>query len=386
MLSKLFSYKKDEKNIVLRIFGIKYSRKNPELTHKSIKEQELYDLTALQQAQKLIVFLIPNIKMMTGGIQSIYSICKYSREICPDALCLISTHPGKFTYSHNDFFKNDEQIFRWEQIIENAKNAKEIIIHVPEYFAGKFYKSLKKADIKFLKGIENLQINIINQNIELMPAPSEIKDLFKLTNNITQTIGHHRYATQEVCDKWQIPAHFLSVHIDLSGYKSYPFEEKEKIIVLSPDNAPYKEAVIEKLKNELPDFKLVTVENMTFDEYMDLIARAYFVISFGEGFDGYFIQPVFVGTLGIAMYNNRFFPDESWKEFENVYKNEDGIKTKLVTDLKTLFNDKFLYKSALNDNKRELESIYSLKAFIQNLKNFYKLDYSCVPEEEKHGK
>lgn len=376
MLSKLFSYKKDEKNIVLRIFGIKYSRKNPELTHKSIKEQDLYDLTALQQAQKLIVFLIPNIKMMTGGIQSIYSICKYSREICPDALCLISTHPGKFTYSHNDFFKNDEQIFRWEQIVENAKNAREIIVHVPEYFAGKFYKSLKKADIKFLKSAENLQINILNQNIELMPAPEKIRDLFKLTNNITQTIGHHRYATQEVCNKWKIPTHFLSVHIDLSGYKPYPFEEKEKIIVLSPDNAPYKEAVIEKLKNELPDFKLVTVENMTFDEYMDLIARAYFVISFGEGFDAYFIQPVFVGTLGIAMYNNRFFPDESWKEFGNVYENSTDFIYDLISNLKSFIGNQEYYYSLIDKMSDKFKNLYNEKYFIENLKKFYNQDYN----------
>lgn len=376
MLSKLFSYKKDEKNIVLRIFGIKYSRKNPELTHKSIKEQDLYDLTALQQAQKLIVFLIPNIKMMTGGIQSIYSICKYSREICPDALCLISTHPGKFTYSHNDFFKNDEQIFRWEQIIENAKNAKEIIIHVPEYFAGKFYKSLKKADIKFLKGIENLQINIINQNIELMPAPAEIKDLFKLTNNITQTIGHHRYATQEVCDKWQIPSHFLSVHIDLSGYKSYPFEEKEKIIVLSPDNAPYKEEVVEKLKNELPDFKLVTVENMTFDEYMDLIARAYFVISFGEGFDGYFCQPFIVGSLGTAVYNDKFFPDVSWLELKNVYATADDMKNKIIGDIRENSNNKELYYDLIDTIKETILLLYGEELFKSNLDKFYKKEYT----------
>ncbi len=381
MLSKLFSYKKDEKNIVLRIFGIKYSRKNPELTQKSIKVQDLYDLTALQQAQKLIVFLIPNIKMMTGGIQSIYSICKYSREICPDALCLISTHPGKFTYSHNDFFKNDEQIFRWEQIIENAKNAKEIIIHVPEYFAGKLYKSLKKADIKFLKGIENLQINIINQNIELMPAPAEIKDLFKLTNNITQTIGHHRYATQEVCDKWQIPAHFLSVHIDLSGYKSYPFEEKEKIIVLSPDNAPYKEAVIEKLKNELPDFKLVTVENMTFGEYMDLIARAYFVISFGEGFDGYFNQPEYVGSLGFAVYNDVFFPNQSWSKLNNVYNSAEEMLKKLGFDLINLLNNQNLYYQTLTQKKERLDKLYSSQILKENLIKFYNHNYEYLEWE-----
>ena len=53
--------------------------------------------------------------------------------------------------------------------------------------------------------------------------------------------------------------------------------------------------------------------------YMDYIAKAMFVISFGEGFDGYFIQPCLVGSVGIAVYNERFFPDSSWKELDNVY-------------------------------------------------------------------
>ena len=152
------------------------------------------------------------------------------------------------------FFKNDEKIYRWEQIVNNAKNVKELIIHIPEYFSDKFSTALTNKDFKFLKQIENVQINILNQNIELMPEPEKIKGLYKINNNVTQTIAHDRYATQEVCDKWQIPTHFLSVHIDTSGYRSYAFEEKEKIIVLSPDEAPYKEAIVKKLKQELPDF------------------------------------------------------------------------------------------------------------------------------------
>ena len=106
----------------------------------------------------------------------------------------------------------------------------------------------------------------MNQNIELMPEPEKLKDLYKLTNNITQTIAHDRYATQEVCDKWQIPTHLFSVNIDLTKYKAYPFDEKEKIIVLSPDWNEHKERIIEKLKKELPDWKLITVNNMTFTE------------------------------------------------------------------------------------------------------------------------
>ena len=371
-MSRLFSYKKDEINITYRIFGIKFSRKNMELTKKSIKEQNLYDLTALQSTKELIVCFIPNIKMMTGGIQSIYSICKYSREICPQAQCLIATVPGKYTYSYNPYFKNEEKIYRFEQIIKNAKNVEKLTLHIPEYYADKFYKALKKDEIKFLKGIKDLHINILNQNIELMPEPQKLKGLYKLTDNVTQTIGHHRYATQEVCDKWHMPAHFLSVHIDISGYKTYPFEEKEKIIVLSPDKAPYRQAVVEKLQKELPDFKLVTVQNMTFSEYMDLIARAYFTITFGEGFDGYFNQPQTVGGLGMAVYDSAFFPDESWLELKNVYKSPADMKNNIVNDIKELSANKELYYSLISKMKEKLSTLYGEDLFKRNLEKFYK--------------
>lgn len=371
-MSRLFSYKKDEINITYRIFGIKFSRKNMELTKKSIKEQNLYDLTALQSTKELIVCFIPNIKMMTGGIQSIYSICKYSREICPQAQCLIATVPGKYTYSYNPYFKNEEKIYRFEQIIKNAKNVEKLTLHIPEYYADKFYKALKKDEIKFLKGIKDLNINILNQNIELMPEPQKLKGLYKLTDNVTQTIGHHRYATQEVCDKWQMPAHFLSVHIDISGYKTYPFEEKEKIIVLSPDEAPYKKAVVEKLKKELPDFKLITVQNMTFDEYMDLISRSYFTITFGEGFDGYFNQPQTVGGLGMAVYDSAFFPDESWLELKNVYKSPADMENNIVNDIKELSANKELYYSLISKMKEKLSTLYGEDLFKRNLEKFYK--------------
>ncbi len=375
-MSRLFSYKKDEINITYRIFGIKFSRKNMELTKNSIKEQNLYDLSELQAAKELIVCFIPNIKMMTGGIQSIYSICKYSREICPQAQCLIATVPGKYTYSYNPYFKNEEKIYRFEQIIKNAKNVEKLTLHIPEYYADKFYKALKKDEIKFLKGIKDLHINILNQNIELMPEPQKLKGLYKLTDNVTQTIGHHRYATQEVCDKWHIPTHFLSVHIDLSGYKSYPFEEKEKIIVLSPDKAPYRQAVVEKLQKELPDFKLVTVQNMTFSEYMDLIARAYFTITFGEGFDGYFNQPHVVGGLGIAVFNPDFFPDKSWLELKNVYGSPEDMENNIVNDIKELSANKELYYSLINKIKEKLSTLYGEDLFKKNLEKFYKKEYA----------
>ena len=384
--SKLFSYTKNSDYITVKFLGIKLCVKNKQKVLDAIKIQNSYDLSNIKNTKKMIVFFIPPKNDINGGIMSIFSICKYSREICPDAQCVITTFPSKVTYAHNTFFKNDEKIYRWEQIVNNAKNVKELIIHIPEYFSDKFSTALTNKDFKFLKQIENVQINILNQNIELMPKPENIKGLYKITNNVTQTIAHDRYATQEVCDKWQIPTHFLSVHIDTSGYRSYAFEEKQKIIVLSPDEAPYKEAIVKKLKQELPDFKLITVENMPFDEYMDLIAKAYFTITFGEGMDGYFSQPITVESLSFAIYNTKFFPDNSWTKLKNIYINSTDMLANLTKDLKNYLSNKEDYFNSINAVKDKYDGLYSSSKIFNNLELFYKNKFTFFPNVLWGGK
>lgn len=383
--NKLFSKMIENNHIIYRILGIKFSVKNSKFYKQfkdAIKIQDAYDLTELKNTKKLILFLIPSpdSAMINGGIMSIFSLCEESRRINNDALCIISTPPHcKYTYAKNDKFLNNENIYRFSQVVDNANNLDEMILHIPEYSAGNFYNTLSEKDIEFLKSIKNLHINIMNQNIELMPEPEKLKDLYKLTNNITQTLAHDRYATQEVCDKWQIPTHLFSVNCDMSKYKAYSFDEKEKIIVLSPDWNEHKERIIEKLEKELPDWKLITVNNMTFTEYMDLISRAFFTITFGEGFDGYYLQPPVVESIGFAVYNNEFFPSENWLKFDNVFKSYDEMHENIVGIIKQLQSDRESYLSLSKQVKTKHDKLYSYEKFHSNLKRFYNKDYDFVP-------
>lgn len=383
--NKLFSKTVENNHLIYRILGIKFSVKNSEFYKQfkdAIKIQDAYDLTKLKNTKKLILFLIPSpdSAMINGGIMSIFSLCEESRRINEDTLCIISTPPHcKYTYAKNDKFLNNEKIYRFSQIVDNAKNLDEMILHIPEYYADDFYNDLTEKDIKFLKSIKNLHINIMNQNIELMPEPEKLKELYKLTNNFTQTIAHDRYATQEVCDKWQIPTHLFSVNIDLSKYKIYSFEEKEKIIALSPDWNINREKVVEKLEKELPDWKLITVKNMTFTEYMDLISKAFFTITFGEGMDGYFNQPNYVGGLGFAVYNEEFFPNISWKSLKNVYSSYKEMQERLCDDIKNLISNKELYYLTINEHIQKLNEIYTNSNYKSNIDKFYKKDYDFVP-------
>ncbi len=378
---KIFSYKKDDINTVWRVLGFKISYKNKENTLKAITQQNNYDLTELKTAKELIIFFVPKIEMITGGILSIYSICKYSREICPNAMCLISTPPGNRTYSHNNYFNNEEKIYRWSQITDNA-SAEKITVHLPEFLADKFYNSLSLKEKKFLKSTKDLQINILNQNIDLMPEPSKIQNLKKLTANITQTIAGLRCIKNESYKKWNIQSHFLSVYIDTSCYIPVPFERKEKIIAFSPDHNCHKAKIIEKLKYSLPDFNIIQIENITFAEYMELIGKAYFTISFGEGFDGYFNQPSIVGSVAFAVYNNQFFPDESWKELDNVFATYSDMEKEIVEKCEQLTQNKEAYEKILHRHKSKLKEFDNKEVFINNLKNFYNKNYTVINGQE----
>ena len=230
---KLFSKEKTDTHDIYRIFGVKLAVRDKKREYEETKAskyiQDTLDLSKLQNSKKIIVFLTPAEIKICGGVMSIFSLCQTTREICTNAFCSLSTYPNGKTYVINDKFYNNEKVLRFDQIVENAKNAQELILHIPDYYADDFYKDLNEQDLRFLKSIPNLQLNIMNQNIELMPEPEDLQDLYKLTNNITQTIAHDRYATQEVCNKWQIPTHLFSVNVDLNKYKTYKFEEKEKI-------------------------------------------------------------------------------------------------------------------------------------------------------------
>lgn len=380
-LSDIFSYTRDNNHRKFKVFGIKFAFRNECGVQAEKKIQDEYNLEKIKNAKTLIVFFIPDKKYINGGILSIYSICKFSREICPDAECVICTVPGRFTYSHNPYFKNNERVYRWAQIIENLGNVKKVILHIPEYFSCKFYHSLKQKERRVLKTIPDLQINILNQNIELMPSQNKLDNLYKLTSNITQTIGHDRYASPEICKKWTITPHFLSVHIESeeTERKIYDFEEKEKTIVLSPDKHFMRKNIIEKIKREIPDFRLVTVENLKYNDYIDLIARSYFTITFGEGFDGYFNQPLSMGSVSFAVYNDEFFPDVSWKELDNVYSSYEEMKEKIAGDMKRLLADSEEYYEIIKKSKNKRANLYSKEKFMCNLKNFYDRKY-ILPE------
>lgn len=363
----------------------------------SIPVQDEYDLSRAKAADKLVIFFEIAPYRMCGGQMSLFSYCKYSKQVLGDsAEVLMTTIPGKYTYSHNDRFENDIDICRWEQVRELLKGKKVCILHIPEVDLVNpengeelVRKALLGEDFELLRSIDNLHINIVNQQIELMPSPEKYRWLYSLTDKVTTTVCNKTSATQKICDELGTPLQMLSVYYDLGNVKRVPLKKKEKLILLSPDvhnnDIAFKVKFMKKLNDELSDYKVFIINNLTLQKCMQLTAASAAVITFGEGFDGYLNNSPQVGTLSFAVYNDVFFPDEKWKEFPNIYDSFEQMYDNIVEDIKKFMDDEKLYLDTVENHENEVHKLYSLDEYIDNLTRFYAEKFDFYPEKSKEN-
>lgn len=368
---------------IYHLFSGKKIRDAKELKLAKIKQNNLFSKNANKwiKDKELVVFFTSEKAILNGGIMSIFNLANYSRLFKKNVV--IMSLGKKHTHIENNLFKNNETIYRLEQLFEVCEKLDHLILHIPECWVQKFNNLLTQEKLKKLKNIKDLHINILNQNIMLMPDVSEIEKLKDITDKITQTTAFSACATQKMANKYDIITHFLLTFTDFSQYKATSFHLKEKIIVLSPDKNEHKNEVVSLLTKNFPDYKLITVRNMTFSQYVELISKAFAVITFGEGFDGYFMEPPKVGTVSCAVYNDDFFPSQEWKNLSTVYENWDLLKANLCHDLKSYFEDCDLYYKKVLSHK-DCEFIKTQKEiFLDNMKRFYQNKYDFFPQNQE---
>lgn len=353
--------------------------------NKIRKEQKkLFKSNQLHKSKNLIVFLLPPEVYISGGILSIFNIAKTSRLFKKDhnSEVILATFPFRTTYLKIDLFKNAETIYNFDQVANIAPQLDNLIIHIPEYLSKSFYRKLSKSAFKKLKMAKNLQINILNQNIEEMPDKEQFANLFKITNNITQTTAHHRYSTQDFFERYQIPLHLIPACVDISAYGATSYAEKENLIAYSCDNNQDKDRVLEMLKEKLPDYQTVEIKNMTFDQYMDTITKAKYTITFGEGFDAYLGQPQFVGSVGVAVYNETFFPSREILSLSNVFNSYNDLIEQFPNFVRKHEQNIQEYNMTIDKFLEYSNILYNEEDYQTRIKNFYLGKYDFTTSKE----
>ncbi len=367
---------------IYRLFRYKNDR------HKFIREFEVRKKQNLflrerhhQGGERLIVFLIPGSDWATGkdrisgGTISIVSICEKTAGLgeIHGAQTIMSTMRNDHLLLRHEMFENATTVLRFEQLAGYFHKVSEILIHIPEFLAEYFLSSLAAADRKWMQKMDSVHINIMNQNIKLMPPLPDIARLRTIADKVTITTAHQKYCSRYYREYYGIPIHKLSVWISPEQYMFRRWEEKENLLVVSPDKHPMKEEILRRLEN-IPGLTLQIISNLTYGQYKELIARAKWSLTFGEGLDGYLIEPVFSGAIGFAVYNENFFTPD-FEPLPTIYKSYEQMLEHLPDDIRRL-DRKDDFMACQKQQFALCAKYYSYDTYEENIKAFYRGQYS----------
>lgn len=103
--------------------------------------------------------------------------------------------------------------------------------------------------------------------------------------------------------------------------------------------------------------------------YKENIQSAMFTITFGEGLDGYFVESIFSGGIGVAVYNDRFFT-KALQTLPFVYESYEELKERLGSDIQKCLSEG-TYAGIQEKQFTELEKLYPYADYELNIRRFY---------------
>jgi len=286
---------------------------------------------------------------------------------------IMCTLPNEYLLFRHKLFANRTDVFRFTQLRQYFSDAKEVLFHVPEFMCTYFMEYLEDGDRQWIEGLEKVHINVMNQNVLLMPSAAELGQLKQLAQVVTATTAHQRYCNAHYRQVYNVPLHKLSVWISPEKYTFRKYSDKENLIVVSPDSHPMKDSVLEKLA-AIPGLHVQIIRNLTYEQYKSTIARAKWALTFGEGLDGYIIEPIFSGAVAFAVYNEEFFTPD-FKELPTVYRSYDHLLETIVNDIERL-DDEHLYKDYQQVQFDLCAKYYSAEQYRKNIRSFYENNYT----------
>ncbi len=196
----------------------------------------------------------------------------------------------------------------------------------------------------------------------------------KRFGKVTCTTAHEAYTNSTTREAMGVPLHRLSVCIGPEYYSLSGYQEKEDLLIVSPDWHPLKEKVLHQIAQAYPDLTIKVIENLSYGDYRKLVRRAKWSLTFGEGLDGYFIEPVFSGGVSFAVFNDRFFTPP-FSNLETLYHSWEVLMEKMTADMKRL-DEPVAYSRCWRQTYDLVSSLYGTEQFRENLRMFYRGEYT----------
>ena len=327
--------------------------------------------------KRLIIFLTPDRDIINGGILSINSIynetCRLKHAL--DAEVVMCTVPGNFPLLKYTKFENQNYLFTLQDVLAYFQSCKHLLIHIPETYVEEFAKYCSTERILQKTAVTSFQFNILLQNINLAPSRHFIEDL-KQWGTVTCTTAHEAYTNARTQERFGCPVHKLSTYVSPEQYCMKSYREKENLMIISPDEHELKSAVLGTISKNMPGIRLQIIQNLTYEEFKSTISRAKWALTFGEGLDGYFIEPIFSGCVGFAVYNEQFFTDD-FRSCRTVYPSYQSLLDSICNDMAELDNQ----ESFTRYQREQYEccaKYYSYQQYQDNIFSFYRKYYLPV--------
>ena len=191
------------------------------------------------------------------------------------------------------------------------------------------------------------------------------------------TTAHERYTNIEKRELYNMPLHLFSAWLTPTPYRKRTFEEKENLIIYSPDDINTvsnsstlnKKDIIKNLEAKLPHYTFLEIKNMKYDVYKEYASKAKFAITFGEGLDGYLTETIFSGGISFGVYNKVYFTDD-FKNLPSIYQSFNELSEKIVDDIK-YYDTLEHYNTYHNQLYTIVTKSYSYDIFKEKVTQFY---------------
>ena len=326
-------------------------------------------------ARNLIIFLTSGFNHVNGGILSINSIynetCKLKRIHGADTV--MCTMPGQYLLLKYTKFKNRNYLYSFSEVLSYFRTLDRLLIHIPELYVDGLAENNFLARCLRQNKIGHLYINILLQNIEKAPFRDSVERLQKMAM-VTATTAHDAYTTPEIEEKVGCRLHKLSAFGGPDKYINKKYHEKESLMIVSSDAHELKSKCLKVIAKQFPKLRLQIINNIKFEEYKILTSKAKWAITFGEGLDGYFINTIFSGGIGFAVYNNRFFT-EDYKTLRTVYPDYDTLINNICSDMLDLDNEES-YTQYQREQFEMCAKYWDDDVYVNNVVSFYSKYYS----------
>jgi hypothetical protein len=345
-----------------------YAERHADLT------QSVLTRAATFRTKRLIVFLTPGFEMRTGGVMAIASFYRESIALrhIHGAKVVLCTLPGDSPFLKYSWFENHNYILDLESVLKGCTQLEYLSIHIPAYTVDRILDWLTATSSTLLSNIREIHLNILLMNIDSIQGKN-VSGL-KRFGKVTCTTAHEAYTNSTTREAMGVPLHRLSVCIGPDNYSLSGYREKEPLLIVSPDPHPLKEKVLHRIAQACPDLTIKIIENLSYRDYTKLACRAKWSLTFGEGLDGYFIEPVLSGGVSFAVFNDRFFTPP-FSNLETLYQSWEVLMENITADIKRL-DEPVAYDRCWRRAYDLACSLYSTEQFRENLCMFYRGEYT----------